>query len=127
MKWTIEYVEEHNYVNVIGEGVFSIKEHPQMFEDIVSREYWQPGMALFFDNRNVDFGATDFSLMRQASQNYERFGYRIGNGKAAMLMKSVADFGRGRQFENLSDEKGPVDMRVFLDKEEAVKWLISES
>jgi len=127
MKWTIEYVEEHNYVNVICEGLFSIKDHPQMFEDIVSCEYWQPGMALFFDNRNVDFGATDFSLMRQASQNYERASNRIGNGKAAMLMKSLADFGRGRQFEMLSDAKGSVNMRVFLDKEEAVIWLISES
>lgn len=125
MEWIIEYVEAQNYFRVIGEGLFSIEEHFQMFHDIVSHEHWKPGMPLLFDNRRMDFTGINFSVVNEASFNYERIANRIGNVKSAMLMKSISDFGTGRQFEMMSVDKGTGEMGVFTDEKEALSWLLS--
>jgi hypothetical protein len=125
MEWVIEYVEAQNYMKVVGAGLFSINEHFRIFEDIVSHEYWKPGMLLLFDNRQMDFTGINFKVVSQASSNYERISDRIGNIKAAMLMKSISDFGIGRQFEIISANKGSGEMRVFLDEKEALLWLLN--
>ena len=125
MEWIIEYVEAGNYFRVIGVGLFSIDRHFQMFDDIVSHDRWKPGMPLLFDNRQMDFTGIDFTVVRQASSNYERIADRIGNVKSAMLMKSISDFGTGRQFEMMSVDKGTGEMSVFIDEEEALSWLLS--
>jgi hypothetical protein len=125
MEWVIEYVETQNYVKIIGTGLFSIKAHFKIFEDIISHEYWKPGMPLLFDNRRVDFTGINYKVVSQASSNYEIISDRIGNLKAAMLMKSISDLGTGRQFEIISDSKGPGEMRVFLDEKDALLWLLN--
>ena len=125
MEWVIKYVETQNYLKITVTGLFSINEHFKIFEDIISHEYWKPGMPLLFDNRQLDFTGINFKVVSQASSNYERISDRIGNLKAAMLMKSLSDFGTGRQFEILSDSKGPGEMRVFLDEKEALLWLLN--
>lgn len=83
-------------MKVIGAGLFSINEHSQIFEDIISREYRKPGMPLLFDNRQMDFTGINFKVVSPAGSNYERISERIGKTKIAMLMKSISDFGIGR-------------------------------
>jgi hypothetical protein len=124
MEWVIEYIEAQNYLKVTGSGLFSINQHFQVFDDIIKQEYWKPGMPLLFDNRRMDFTGIDFKVVSQASSNYERMSDRIGCTKGAMLMKSISDFGIGRQFEIISNNKGPGEIRVFLDEKEALLWLL---
>ena len=104
-------------------GTFSIEDHVRMIEDIVTREFWKPGTDIFFDHRNLQFGKTDIELMRSASANHKKYDKLIGNGRAAILMKSLTDFGRGRQFELLSSDKISAKLRIFLEEEKAVDWL----
>lgn len=125
MEWKIEYVEVHNYVRITAKGLFSIHNHLNFLEDIVSRKFWKPGMPILFDNRNVDFGKLDLNQVMQASSNYQLIAEKFGGSKGAMLMKSISDFGTGRQFEILSENKGSVEMHVFHDENEALEWLLN--
>jgi hypothetical protein len=127
VNWNIEYVEAQNYIKITGEGVFSIEDHSRVFQDILANEHWEPGIPILFDNRNLDFGVTNVSIIKRASDNYSRVSNRLGNGKTAMLMKSLIDFGRGRQFEMLSEEKCQMNMCIFLEEEKAISWLVSEN
>ena len=124
MNWTIDYIETQAFVKVITEGEFAAVDHLKMTEDIISRDFWEPGMAVLFDHRKLNFGNTGFDAMKQASINHEKNDARIGNGKAAILMKSVSDFGLGRQFEMLTDEKVSANVHVFLDEKQALRWLL---
>ncbi len=82
-------------------------------------------MNVLFDHRNLNFGLTDISVFKRASSNHEQNDERIGDGKAAILMKSLSDFGRGRQFELVSEGKVSAKLRIFRDEQEAVNWLVS--
>jgi len=123
MNWVVEQRENKAFVTIKTAGTFSIEDHVRMIEDIVTREFWKPGTDIFFDHRNMQFGKTDIELMRQATANHKKYDKLIGNGRAAILMKSLTDFGRGRQFELLSSDKISAKLRIFLEEEKAVDWL----
>lgn len=63
--------------------------------------------------------------MRAAAENHVAHDERIGTGRAAVLMKAPADYGRGRQFELLTEGRISATMRIFLDEAEAIAWLRS--
>lgn len=125
MNWTVYKIEEQPFIKVVTGGDFNLADHLKMIEDIISRDFWRPGTDVIFDNRNLEFGSTDLSVIKGLFSNHESNDERIGNGKAAMLMKSLADFGRARQLELISEGRVSAQLRVFLDEKEAVKWLTS--
>jgi hypothetical protein len=49
---------------------------------------------------------------------------RIGYGKAAIPLRTLADYGRGRQFELLTDCRVGAQLQVFRDEAEALHWLL---
>jgi hypothetical protein len=124
MDWTVEHNAAQGYVTVRTRGEFTLRDHLQMIEDIVSRDFWRPGTAVLFDHRELDFGATGIAAMRQASENHVEHDERIGRGRAAVLMRSPADYGRGRQFEMLTDGRVEAQVQIFLDEDEALRWLL---
>jgi hypothetical protein len=125
MKWTVTYDEENDYVRVTTEGVFNVTDHLEMIEDILSRDFWRPGMAAFFDHRLLDFGESTFEIMMEASANHTANDDRIGSGKAAILMKTIADFGIGRQFQSIAGDNISALLHIFTNEEKAHRWIIS--
>ena len=123
MKWRIEYSTDRKFVRVNLEGKFSVEGHLAMIEDILAQDFWRPGMSVLFDNRRVDYGDSSFEVMTRASRNQTVHDERIGHGKAALLMKSVSDFGLGRQYEIITDEKVSANVHIFLDENQALRWL----
>lgn len=126
MEWTVEHRAAQDYVIVATRGPFALNDHARMIEDIVSRGFWHPGMAVLFDHRALDFGASGLAAMRQASENHAANDARIGCGRAAVVMKTPADYGRGRQFEMLTDGRVEATVQIFLDETEALRWLLGE-
>jgi hypothetical protein len=123
MKWRIEYSPKQKFIRINLEGKFSVEGHLEMIKDILSQAFWRPGMNVLFDNRRLDYGSSSFEAMTQASRNQAAHDEDIGDGKAALLMKSVADFGLGRQYEIITDEKISANVHVFLDENQAIRWL----
>jgi hypothetical protein len=124
MDWIAEYIKEKQFATVKTIGEFTVEDHARMVEDIVSQDFWEPGLDVLFDHRNLHFGFTTVEIMKRASANHERNDERIGDGKAAILMKSVVDFGRGRQFELVAADRVSAKLKVFMDEQEAVDWLL---
>lgn len=125
MNWTIEYIKNRNFVKIITEGDFTISDHVAMIEDIVSQKFWKPGMDAFFDHRKLEFNETNIEFMKKVSENHRRYEKQIGNGKAVILMKSLEDYLRGRQFELLTSHHASAKVNIFMDEDKALKWLAS--
>ncbi len=123
MNWTVHKPEGKSYITVVTEDDFNLPDHQRMIEDIISRDFWKPGTDAFFDHRKLRFNSTGYYLMKEASEIHQKYEREIGDGKAAILMKSLADFGRGRQFEMLIDNKASAKFQIFLDEKEALDWL----
>ena len=124
MEWTVEDRSDH--VVVTTRGVFTVAEHRRMVEDIVSRDFWRPGTAVLFDHRELSFGDSGYAQMLEARENHLENDTRIGGGKAAIVMGTRADFGRGRQFELLAAGRVEAQLHVFLDPDEALAWLLRD-
>jgi hypothetical protein len=125
MKWTFEFIENKKYIRVVSEGVFNAREQAQLIEDLISQSFWHKEMPVLFDNRKLDYSVGGAAAIREASRFHIENDERIGDGKAALLMKSVTDFGFGRQYELLTDVATSVKIHVFLDENQAVSWLLT--
>jgi hypothetical protein len=124
MRWTVEFPGSGDHAVVTTSGTFSVDDHRRMIEDIVSRPEWRPGTDVLFDHRDLIFGDADVRSMTEARGNHLEYEERIGNGKAAILMGCLTDYGRGRQFEMLTDESISARLCIFLDPAEARDWLL---
>ena len=126
MDWTIEQARGREHLVVTTRGEFTVNDERRMVQDIVSRDSWRPATPVLFDHRALDFGDTGLAEMRQAAETHLSNDLRIGEGKAALLMKSLADYGRGRQFELLTEGQVGARMHVFMDEAQALRWLLDE-
>lgn len=125
MEWTVDFERAEQYVVVTTRGVFSPESHRRMTEDIVSRDAWRPGMAVLFDHRQLDFGGAGLTAMQRAGENHRSMDDRIGEGKAAVLMGTPVNFGRGRQFQLLTEGHVSARLQIFLNEAEAIRWLLA--
>jgi hypothetical protein len=127
MQWTIDLSGSDEYAVVTTSGRFDVADHLRMIEDIVGRPGWRPGTDVLFDHRGLTFDDADLRAMYQASTNHMRNDARIGSGKAAVLMRSLSDYGRGRQFELMTADRVAATVSVFLNEAEAVDWLACQT
>ena len=121
MRWTVE--EGTPYITVRTEGEFDTDDHRAMVVDILAQPFWRPGRDVLFDHRALSFSDSDYTTMAMAVQNHRTFDPQIGNGRAAVLMASPADFGLARIFDALAADTVHADLRVFLNEGEARSWL----
>lgn len=127
MDWIVELPGADAYATVTTSGTFNVADHLRMIEEIVGRPDWRPGTDVLFDHRSLSFDDANLAAMYQAATNHLRNDARIGSGKAAILMRSPSDFGRGRQFEMLTDGRISATLRVFLAESEALEWLAGQT
>jgi hypothetical protein len=127
MEWDVVFDEARGAAIVTTRGVFDEADHARMVADIVGRPRWHPGHPVLFDHRALDFGAAGFPDMRAARDNHVAHDEQIGAARSALLMKSLADFGRGRQFELMVDGVVSADLAVFVDEGAAWRWLSAGS
>jgi len=127
MNWKIGKVEKGVFVRVTLEGDFDINDFCGIFGDLFSREYWRTGLHILFDDSMLNLSDTNYEIIRHASDCYSENYSHIGDGKIALLMHSVSDFGRGRQFQILTEMKVPANLQVFMDEAEAVIWLTANT
>jgi hypothetical protein len=125
MNWSVKYVRDKHYVQIVLEGNFTAEGLIQMMEDVVAREFWQPGMNVLTDFRKVEFDADSLAAIRQVSDKRLEKERQIGSGKSALLMNSLADYGRGRQYQLQIESKASADLHVFTDEKEALDWLLA--
>ncbi|HEY0050067.1 MAG TPA: hypothetical protein VGB68_12310 [Pyrinomonadaceae bacterium] len=126
MNWDIEYIENRHYIRVKYEGLFSVTEQTAAIEDLLSRQFWQPGLPILIDHRKLDFGNTNIPIIQQVGSFHQKNDARIGQGRIAVIMKSLSDFGRGRQFELITKGKISARVEIFLEEEKAINWLLKD-
>jgi hypothetical protein len=126
MDWTVDFGRAEQYVVVTTRGLFTPEDHRRMSEDIVSRADWRPGAAVLFDHRQLDFGDSGLAAMQRAGETHRDLDDRIGKGKAAVLMNTPVNYGRGRQFQLLTEGRVGARMQVFLNEAEAIRWLLED-
>lgn len=123
MEWSVVRTADEPWFRVTTGGTFTLADHARMVEEIVARPDWRPGTTVLFDHRALELEDASYAMMVGAGDTHRRHEAQIGDGKAAILVGSVAAFGTGRQFELLMEDTTATRIRIFLDEGEALAWL----
>ena len=123
MHWHVEFDPADRFATVTTSGTFTVADHARMVQDILGHAAWVPGWPVLFDHRELDFGEQGYEAMARARDRHVENDDRIGPGRAAILVRPGADYGRARQFELLADGRVSADVRVFTDEAEARAWV----
>ena len=98
-------------------------------DDVIAaqkRLYLEPGhdpsMPVLWDARRSRAIMQTFNGLSEMVDKSRSFWDRMGQGRTAILVGSVADYGMGRMYAALADSM-PREIRVFQDYDEAVAWL----
>jgi hypothetical protein len=125
MSWTVEYVADRHFVRVVVKGIYNIDDHQRMLEDVASREFFKPGMNLLIDDTSLDFRQTNLEQLRTAGSKRIELDALIGSGKTAVLVSSVTDLARARQFQLMTSGKISGKMDIFKNEDKALRWLLA--
>jgi hypothetical protein len=125
MTWTIEYMKDRHFVRVMVRGIYNIDDHVRMLDDIASRAFFEPGMNLLIDDTALDLRQTNLEQLRAAGRKRIELDALIGDGKTAVLVGSLTDLARARQFQLMTSGKVSGKMDVFKDEDKAVEWLLA--
>ena len=123
MKWTIEYIESDNYFKVVNEGIYQTGDAVRLYKSLFSNKAWQPGVAVLFDNRQLDYQNVNYQVMSEASRRFADNEAEIGKSKIGYVVASQIGYGISRQFQMLMEGKSATRIEVFTDEERAVEWL----
>lgn len=121
MRWTIE--DGAGFVTVRTAGRFNESDHRAMVKNIVAQPFWRPGRDTFFDHRKLTFDGSSAADIGKAADTHRDHDAEIGDGRTALLMATLADYGMGRMFEGRTGDHIHAKLRVFLKEEEALRWL----
>jgi hypothetical protein len=125
MSWTVEYIEDRRFIRVVIRGVYNIDDHMRMLEDVVTRDFWTPGINLLIDESNLDYRGVTLEQLREAGTRRLNFDARIGGGKTAVVLNSLADFARARQYELITSGKISAKIEIFRKADKALEWLLA--
>jgi len=127
MEWAVVFDEARGAAIVTTRGAFDVADHARMVEDILASPRWRPGHPILFDHRALDFAGAGYEEMTAARDTHRSHDARIGAARTAILVRTGADFGRGRQFELVAEASVSAELAVFVDEEAAWRWLAAES
>jgi hypothetical protein len=125
MFWTIEHLKDLRFVKVSVTGIYNIDDHMRMLEDLTSRDFWKPGMNCLFQESNLTYHGITLEQLREAAAKRIKMDASIGAGKTAVVMGTMTNFARGRQYELITSGKISAKIEVFKDEEKAVSWLLA--
>jgi len=122
VRWTVENINDL-YIIVRTFGEYSSKDQIEMVTDILSKEFWRPGMPAIFDHRQLNLGGASFHSMMSARDGHAKHDDKIGKSKTALVVGDTAAYGTARQFQNIADGVIGAEIKVFLSYEDAETWI----
>lgn len=125
MDWSAEYIKDGNYVRIVNAGDFCVEDQLRMMNEVINSDFWKPGMNVLYDCRECNFDANSLELIKKVSVNRQKLDAQVGGGKSALLMKSITDHARGRQYQLLTEPNVTATYQVFTDEDAALRWLLA--
>lgn len=126
MNWTIEFIEHLDLIKVIYEGKCSVEDSIRAKQAYLSSKYWQPGMSVLVDFRQVKFDFTRLDELRTTVRFNAENQDKYGSCRIAYVVKSKCDFGIVRQIKALMECYTEIKVMPFMKESEAINWLKKE-
>lgn len=122
MQWTITGLGNDIWEITLN-GEFSVRDYFLVVEEIEEKE--RGASNRLWDLRSVDMRRANSSDIQEIVGHVREAYPRVGGGKTAHLVTPGLTFGLSRVVSSYAGDMSR-QLRVFTDREEAVKWLMSD-
>jgi len=125
MRWSIEYLEPHDYVHVALRGSVASGDFDKMHKDIIAHEAWRPGLDILFDDTELDTDNLYTSDIEYVAELIAAMRSDYEQSRMAIVVSSDVQFGLARQLQSMTEVQTGTQIRVFINEEEAASWLMT--
>jgi hypothetical protein len=129
MKWKIDTSTLPAYVRVENEGSLTLAAFTFMWSALLASDFWQPGLCVLFDNRNIEpihYDGSDARVLSDALDFFEGRMTEIGSSRIALLMGGPEDSIFAQQCQlAVSLRNLPASVQMFFGESDALAWLSS--
>jgi hypothetical protein len=123
LNYQINVPQNNEHFEVKTEGKAEIDGFEAFLGEIFSHPKWAPGKALLIDHSDLVLRFFQTEEVRSVSKMVINQTDIIGKGKWAIVVTGNFAFGMARMWQIITEEKVPMEISVFKDREKAIKWL----
>lgn len=123
MKYNITIQEDSGHFEVKTEGKAEVSGFQSFLNEIFTHPQWTPGTSLLLDHSDLVLRFFNTDEVRSVSNIVVNNSDRIGKGKWAFVISGNFAYGMARMWQIITEEKAPMEINIFKDREQAVRWL----
>jgi len=123
MNYDIKYNTGDNYFLIQTHGDFDINDFKELAIEMLTHTNWVPGANCLFDYRMTNMLGVARQDFENASAMHRENNSVVGNGKSALVMKDVGNYGMGRMYQNTTEGHVDTQFQIFSDYNHAKEWI----
>ncbi|MBB4266144.1 hypothetical protein [Roseospira visakhapatnamensis] len=120
----VKYHDEGGFLEVILSGLFSLDEVVDALGVIVNSNEWPPNVNVIWDGRAVDLEHTDRRVFEDLADFRSNIDLLRRDSRSAVVVSAQSKDVSAHLAKLFSERYMVGDIRVFLDWEEAVRWIL---
>ena len=121
MEIRIDETKHIAYIKLVGK--VKSKDILRAFDEAVSSQKYQPGMARLWDFTEIDLTSLEYNLIPDMARYSTKFPSGIRDVKVAFVVRKSLEYGLTRMFQTYSDMYAQSQVTVFTTYEEAEQWI----
>jgi hypothetical protein len=127
MKNSFTILPETSLIQMQIAGEFDYTAFKQFFTDLLNNPLVKPGFNILCDANFLDFSKIDSNDIQDLLKLNDFIKQKRGRGKTAFVVSSQLGYGLSRMVEMRMGDSSTIQLKIFLDKKDAEKWLNKES
>jgi hypothetical protein len=93
--------------------------------EIFSHPDWLSGSLVLLDHSELVLNSLNVDDVRSISNFVLKHAEIIGDGKWAFVIRGNFAFGMARMWQIITEEKAPMEINIFKNREKAFEWLLA--
>jgi hypothetical protein len=126
----LEYVlslhTEPNHFEIKTKGKAEVSGFSSFLTEIFTHSEWVPGSSVLLDHSELILRSFNTDEVRSVSRFVLNNTDKIGSGKWAFVISSNFAYGMARMWQIITEEKAPMEINIFKNREKALEWLMSK-
>jgi len=123
LKYKLTIQENPGRFEIKTEGKADIAGFQSFLSEIFSHPQWKPGKSVLLDHSDLVLSFFRTDEVRSVSKIVLDNKEIIGKGKWAFVISGNFAYGMARMWQIITEEKAPMAIYIFKDRQEAISWL----
>jgi hypothetical protein len=123
LEYKIKLNSNPDHFEIKTKGKAEISGFNSFLKEIFTHPQWTPGSSILLDHSDLILRFFRTDEVRSVSTMVIKNKEKIGQGKWAFVISGNFAYGMARMWQIITEEKAPMEINIFKDREKAIEWL----